>query len=416
MARILVVAKGSFGDLFPMAAIAESLIARGHQVCFACPTQLAYTIAGLGVQILALDARLPDRRSWLHALGLDGLLNKLLELETGRLRDEIALLSPVAEQVDCIVANQIAFAAPLVAEALGKPWAYCAISPLAVYSQHDPPRFPVLHALLPGGGRWRWRWPLERVIARAVSYIWGWEIVRERRRLALASRGHPLFEGKFSPYLNLYLCSPALIERQVDWPAHTVLTGYCWFEPTALGTPAAREQLDAFLDAGAAPAVVVLGSDSRDNPGRFYRTAIAACRQVGLRVVVLADSRFHTDLPAGDDILASAYVPYAWLFGRARVVIHSAGIGAIGWCLRYGTFSILSPGAEDQFENAARAVRKGYARSVARRRFSITNLAAALGEFLADEDWARRGARVAAQVGVEDGAVIACGEIEQRLL
>ena len=415
MSRILMVAQGSFGDLFPMFAIAGELQEHGHQVIFACPANRLSSVEVLGVEGVALDRPgLPSMPSR-HPSWLKRRLDKILAISTNHLAEEIAVLMPLAESADILVSNQLAFAAALVAEYQSRKWVYCAISPLAVYSANDPPQFPVLHALPFARLRWARMRRIELAIARAVAGQWSAEISRQRRRLNLPDRGHPLFEGKFSSDLNLFLCSPALIRPQADWPPHTVLTGFCWFEPNSFGTLGEGEALHAFLERGAPPVVIALSSDSRSRPGRFYHVSIAACRRLGLRSVVVADPRFHADLPGGDDVLITGYQPYSRLLGRALLVIHSAGIGTLGWCLKYGKYSILSPGAEDQFDIADRAARCGYATVIPRSRFNPDRLTSALRAFLEDLAWNARGKCVSGAIGQENGARAARRHIETLL-
>lgn len=408
MSRILMVAKGSFGDVFPMFALAGALQARGHRVVCAVPARHLERAraSGLDARPLAEPPQAPRGR-------LRRLADTVLSFDNAGLAAEYADLGAVAAGVDVLIGNQIAFVTPLLAEGLGKPWVYCAISPLAVYSRHDPPVFPGLHVLpdfeLPG------RRAAEYRVARLAAGHWGRGISRLRRRLGLAGRGHPLFEGKFSPDLNLFLCSPSLVRPQPDWPAHTRLTGFCWFEPEFLGVPAERAALADFLARGAPPVLLLLGSDSRTRPGRYYHVGIEACRRLGLRVVAVADPRFHAELPRGDDLLVTGYLPYSELIRAARLVVHSAGIGTLGWCLRHGRYSILTPGAEDQFDNARRAERLGYARVIPRRRFDVDSLAACLGEHLADPAGDAACRRAAAAVCHEDGAASACREVEALL-
>jgi rhamnosyltransferase subunit B len=412
MSRILIIAKGSFGDVFPMFAVARELQAGGHEVTCAVPRKHHDSVAAIGLHAIALR---PAALGISPPTWLRRMTNKILSFNSAGLAEEYAELRQAAAAADLLIGNQIAFVTPLLAETLGRKWVYCAISPLAVYSASDPPLFPGLHASpfrdvdLPGLRS------IERRIARLVARFWGREISRQRKRLGLPGRGNPMFEGKFSPDLNLFLCSPSFVRAQPDWPGNMRLTGFCWFEPGFLGNPQDFDALQRFLRQGDAPVLLLLGSDSRTKPGRYYHVGIEACRQLGLRVVAVADPRFHADLPHGDDILITGYLPYAKLIASARVVVHSAGIGTLGWCLRHGKFSILTPGAEDQFDNARRAQQLGYARVIPRRYFDADHLGAALRAHLSDKTGNQACLLAAQALSQEDGVGTACGHINALL-
>lgn len=410
MSRLLIVAKGSFGDVFPLFAVARALQERGHQVTFAVPEKHLANLAALELEALPLP-----RPPAAATAGLPGWLrrplDRILSINNAGLEREYDALAAAAATADLIVGNQIAFVAGILAECLGKPWVYCAISPLAVYSAADPPSFPGLHALPGRPGPLRAR--LEYHLARMASRPWGRDMVRLRRQRGLPDRGHPLFEGKFSPHLNLFLCSPELAPPQADWPDHTYQTGFCWLEPDFLGRPGDRAALADFLARGPAPVVLTLGSDSRSRPGRFYDIGIQACRRLGLRAILVADPRLHDSLPRGDDLLVTGFLPYSCLAPAALAVVHSAGIGTLGWCLRHGTPSIVSPGAEDQFDNARRAERLGIASLIPRPLLTADRLAATLASLVdARGAWPDAATRAVAR---EDGAAAACLWIETLL-
>lgn len=418
MSRILMIAKGSFGDLFPMMAIAQALMERGHEVAFAAEQRYLKLLRGRGYIRVALNpvgAQEPQPkkphsrlRKW---LGKNIIATSIRD----SLDHEFTLLAAHAEWAELVIGNQMAFATSILAEAHDKPWAFCAISPMAIYSNDDPSLFPVLHRHPLAKMDWPWLRRLEYGIARTVTRYWDGEIRRQRRRHGLPERGHPLFEGNFSPYLNLLVCSPQLLDRQADWPANTVLGGFTWFEARWQGVHWRRNRVRSFMEDGAPPVVVGLGAESRTDPGRFYHVCAQACRKLGLRMVAVAPQNLHYLLPKGEDICVSDFVPYSQLFDKALLVIHSAGVGTLAWCLRFGRYSIVSPGGADQFDNAARAQRRGFATVVPRHRFDEAHVEAALSRHLEDATWQERSREVAEAVAAEDGAQVSCDHIEQLL-
>lgn len=405
MSRILILAKGSFGDVFPLFALASALQAQKHTVICAVPEKHRIQAAAYGFETLVPQITPSPRkpRGWLRRM-----LDIILSFDNASLSDEFSALEDAAKQADLLIGNQIAFITPLLAETFGKPWVYCAISPLAIYSKFDPPLFPGMHNLPLRGFEFPGKRAAEYQIARWVSRFWASAISRERSRLGLPQRGHPLFEGKFSPDLNLFLCSSTIITPQPDWPLRTYLTGFCWHAPDFPNNPEQGHELNRFLSSGPPPVLLLLGSDARTRPGHYYHIGIEACRRLNLRTIAVVDPRFHANLPQGEDVLVIGYRPYSELIRSARLVVHSAGIGTLGWCLRYGKFSILTPGAEDQFDNARRAEKRGFARVIPRGRYSVDKLTECLREYLTHPDSDAACRQAAENLSDEDGATRAC--------
>ena len=415
MAQILIVAKGGFGDVFPVLAIAAGLHARGHEVQAAAEPHHAAACAMLGIRHVPLGRTHPAdraamRRGKLHAWREQ--FGAILPPED--LGAEVSQLLPLARDADMILGNQLAYAGALVRDMLNKPWVFCAASPLAIPSRLDPPLWPYLHRLQrltsPCGGA-------ESIyvgLARLASRVMMAPHHRLRRRLGVNGAAHARFEGMYSRELNLMLTSPKLLEPQADWPTPTKITGFCWFEPSFLGDRHATEDLKAFARSGSPPILIAPGGSRRANPGRFFEHAVMACRQLGRRAIIVAAQSLHGTLPKGPDIMVTGYLPYSALLGLVGAIIHSAGIGTLGLALRFGVPSLLLPSDWDQHDNARRAERMGYAK-VLHGDADARQIAAALA-LLLDDSFVRERLRAAAPyVAAEDGVTKACQEIEAQL-
>src|SRR5439155_1555510 len=147
----------------------------------------------------------------------------------------------------------------------------------------------------------RWLGPrLFRVLlglAKRMVRPWCAEVFRLRAELGL-SRGQPdpLFDGQWSPGLNLALFSRAFARPQPDWPTNTIVTGFPFFDRGDQGEGMA-EDLRAFLDAGPPPVVFTLGSSGVYDAGSFYRESAKAAIRAGVRAVLLIgkDQRNRTE-------------------------------------------------------------------------------------------------------------------------
>ena len=416
MAEILIVGKGGFGDVLPLLAVARELRRRGHGVRLAAEAHHAQACELAGVPFHALQA-LPDPEHGRAGSAWSAARRALREtLSPASLAAEVQALLPLARDADLLMGNQLAYAGALAHRVLGKPWVFCAASPLAIPSRHDPPSWPYLQGLQRAAARLGLpqRWFIAP--ARAATRVLMRPQAAARRELGLAGRGHPRFEAMYSRQLNLLAASPLLAPPQPDWPVATRVTGFAWFEPEFLGDDAQWQRLREFAQAGSAPPLVFApGGSLRTRPEEFLRQAAAACRQLGRRAILVAAPRFQQGLQLDGDIALTGYMPYSRLFALAGAVVHSAGIGTIGWGMRAGVPQLLLPTEWDQYDNARRAERAGVARALPAGAGDARELARALGELLDDKALAQRARDAAQRTAAEDGAAVACDALQALL-
>jgi UDP:flavonoid glycosyltransferase YjiC (YdhE family) len=245
---------------------------------------------------------------------------------------------------------------------------------------------------------------LFRLIKRQVRN-WELPLTQFRAELGLPPLSGPaIFEGQFSPRLNLALFDPVLAQPQPDWPANTLVSGSPMFDGAAPDAAVAAE-LERFLDAGEPPIVFALGSSAVWVAGDFWKHAVAAAQALGRRAVLVTGPVIPHALP--DGMRAFAYLPYSRVFPRAAAVVHQAGIGTLSQALRSGRPQLLVPVAFDQPDNAQRAVQLGVGRAVPFARTSARRLTAALEQLLVQPAHAAAAGAVAARLSAVDGAACA---------
>lgn len=303
----------------------------------------------------------------------------------------------------------------MVRKLLNKKWVFCAASPLAIPSRHDPPLWPLVNRLQEATTALGLPQTHYLHLARAATRLLMRRQLMLQRRLGLDTREHPRFEGMYSPSLNLLPTSPTLLDPQDDWPPGTRLTGFAWYEPRFLGDARQAEELRAFAESGPPPLVFTAGGGRRTNPGRFFEECIAAATLMGRRAIIVAGARAREGLRVGKDIRLTGYLPYSHLFGLAASVVHSGGIGTIGWAMRAGVPSLLVPSDWDQHDNARRAARRGLAHVLPMRRFAAANVAHAIAALLNDTSLHQRLRDLAPGVAAEDGARASADAVEAEL-
>jgi rhamnosyltransferase subunit B len=416
MSRIVLTTLGSLGDLHPIIAIALALQEQGHSVVFATIIQYQAKIEALGLEFHAIrpDTMNPDDPE-IMALMMDlknGTERILRDYMMGNLRDTYDDLMAVAKNADLIVAHEIIYAAPLVAEVLQIPWVTCVLSPGSFFSAYDPMVTPMysflakLRGLGPGVNQWVVKF------AKYITREWGKPVHQMRRELGLQPIKNPIIGDKFSPYLVLALFSQVLGAPQPDWPPNVLVTGFTFYDGKR--EQSMTPELQEFLDDGEPPIVFTLGSAAVLSPGDFYAESAAAAKILNRRAVLLIGKNPPPEnLPQG--LGAFNYAPYSEIFPRACAIVHQGGVGTTAQGLRSGKPTIVMPYSHDQPDNAARLQRLGVSRTISRQKYSAAIVALALSKLLNNPSYAAKAAEIGRSVQPENGVVVACEAIAKLL-
>ncbi len=333
MARIVFATIGSLGDLHPCVALALELQRRGHSVTIASTEFYREKVQELGIGFY------PIRPNWKpndHHLirqcenlrrGPEMLFRKLI---LPHLKDTYEDLLSAVDGADLMIAGELVYAAPLIAEKLKMPWASVILSPCSFFSAHDPSvlvTVPGLIRLRKAG------WHINRGLlnlARMATKHW-WEPVRIlRRQLGLRTDCDPFARDKFSPDLVSALFSRCLAQPQPDWPSQTVQPGFVYYDSQTASTECSRKLTD-FLACGDAPIVFTLGSTAVSNPGNFFAASVEAAEQLGRRAVLLGLSAASE--ANSRNVLTLPYAPYSQIFPKAAAIVHQGGSGTTGQAL-----------------------------------------------------------------------------------
>jgi UDP:flavonoid glycosyltransferase YjiC (YdhE family) len=418
--RIVLSNIGTFGDINPLIALALELKRRGHAPVMALPAVYENKILPLGLEFHAVRPDIDPSNSLLVEMVYDvkhGTETGLREFLFPALRqtyDDLLEAATKPERSDLLLLGELNYAGPIVAEVTGIPWASYVLAPLSFFSAFDPPVLPMYPRLaradkaVPGMGR------VIKRLARFVSRKWPQPIYDLRAELGLPRGANPLFTAKHSPFLVLAMFSKVLGVEQKDWPANTLITGFCFYDADA-GNAALPANLEKFMAAGPPPVVFTLGSAAVLAAGRFYEFSARAAIKLGIRAVLLvgADQRNRPAQTLPDSICVAEYAPYSALFSRAEMVVHQGGVGTTAQCLRAGKPMLIMPYSHDQPDNARRMRRLKVARSIQRGNYTPLRVARRLKAMLAEPLFGKRAHSVAAQLSHEDGVKTACDALER---
>ncbi len=423
--KILIATFGSLGDLHPFVALGHALAALGMTPVIATGATYRDYILGEGLGFMPIR---PDEGDLTRRLGMDMAeiarrmaANDAFLFDTlilPNLRESYDDFFAASAGADLVVAHSLAFSARLVAEARGLPFVTVLLSPLMLWSPHDPPlaaRFPLFKTPT--------RAPMvsfNRLMLWSAGQfveLWVSPLRRLRRELGLPRRhGLDLLFGATSSAATIGLFSPLLAPPQPDHSARTLIAGHS-FHDRYIGAHALAQELDAFLAQGDAPIVFTLGSFVARDRSDYYAACIEAAHALSRRAVLLAHA---DDAPAlraraPADVFVSSYAPHSLIFPRACAVVHHGGIGTTGQAMRAGRPQVVTPFLGDQHDNAERLRRLGVARIVDGETASADALTRNLGIVLSDEIYARRAEATASAMAGEDGAARAARHIGELI-
>jgi len=410
--KILLATIGSLGDLHPMLALATELSCRGHYPTIATTPFYKERILALGIGFQ------PLRPNWDPTDG--ALIAQCQEIKRGpeilfrqlilpHLRDTYADLHAATEGADLMLAGELVYAAPLVAEKCELPWASVILSPTSFFSAYDPSllvNMPALYRLRNAG------WLVNRVLletGKLVNRHW-WNPVRDlRRELGIRRQCDPIFRDKFSPDLVLALFSKAFAQPQEDWPQQTIQPGFIFYDRNQESTESA--ELNAFLSRGDPPLVFTQGSTAVHHPGSFYETSVAAARKLNRRAVLIGTDRSTDD----QDLFRVSYASYAQVFPHAAAIVHQGGSGTTAQALRAGRPQLIVPFGWDQPDNGVRIERLGAGICLSRQTYTASSAAAALKRLLEQTSYTETAQRAQRQLSDEMSLHVACDAVETLL-
>jgi rhamnosyltransferase subunit B len=423
---LLLVTLGSAGDVHPVLGIGRALKARGHAVSLVAGERFAHFAASEGLGFIGLPnpKTLPEPPA-----GRTGLAARLGRLalapfvrgwaKLARASTLAPMIRPVYEAVaarfvpgrTAIIATAPALGARLAHERLGVPLATLHYYPALVRSPARPPVTPgfalarrLPRFLRPAAYRLLDRLGTDPPLAGPLN--------RLRAELGLAPVSGVLGPWRDSPELILGLYPDWFGAPQPDWPARLRPTGFPLYDDRAADMPA---EVTAFLDAGPPPIVFSPGTDPKSVRPDFFFQAVAACRRLGRRGLLLTRSpeRVPADLPG--TVCHATYAPLGRFLHRAAAIVHHGGVGTTGQALAAGLPQLIVPQRHDQPDNAARLARLGVARVLTPGAFRARAVARHLGAMLGDASMNERCRELARRMHDARPVEEACRILEEWL-
>jgi rhamnosyltransferase subunit B len=416
LARILFATFGSYGDLYPYIAIGIELQKLGHEVTLATSAGYREKVEAERLSFVPVrpDLSLQNREMMRFFFDQRHGSERVIRAIGNVVRESYEDTLHAARDADVIVTHPITMAAVAVAEKLRIPWISSVLAPISFLSAYDPPviaTVPWLAGLRHfGPGVMRAVWTL----AKRESRSWLLPVLELRREIGLPTGPNPLFEGSHSPGLVLALFSPILAAPQPDWPPHTRITGFPFYDGPE---EALAVELESFLQAGLPPIVFTLGSSAVAAAGTFYSESLRAVKRLGARAVFLTGSHPQgLEETVSSDVLVWPAAPHAKLFARASAIVHQGGVGTTAQAIRSGRPMLVVPFAHDQFDNAERVRRLGVAKVLPRARYNARTAEPMLKSLRGNNSYQQAACDLAKIVRAEHGSMAAAQAIGEYAL
>jgi len=409
--KVLLVAMGTDGDVYPFIALGLVMRERGHEVVLLANEHYADRVCGtLGYEPLGTESEhrriVDDPAFW------DPLLGSRVVAEWGmsQIRRQYAAIERLYEPGRTVVASPASvIGARLAQERLGISLATIVLQPVVFRSLY---RLPVMPGV-PRVPSWMPRfvkavfWKgvdalADRVMASRISAF--------RCDLGLTPVKR-ILEWWLSPDLVIAMFPSWYATPQPDWPTQVRVTGFPMYDHRRAESlpPDVRE----FLDREDRPIVFTPGTGVGHGQ-MFFQAAAGACRLMGRRGMLL--SRFRTQVPPNlpPSIRHFDYVPFGQLFSHVAAVVHHGGIGTVSHALAAGVPQLIMPRSFDQPDNAQRVRARGLGDVIKPSAFRASRIAQKLTSLLESQAVRENCRKVVGLFPMEDPLQRACELIERQ--
>jgi UDP:flavonoid glycosyltransferase YjiC (YdhE family) len=395
-------------------SLASELISRGYNLILAAPAPFKEMASSAGIPFYGLGTKhsyeesLKELDLWHPVRGVSALFShvSLATHQTYEWLSQQALTQDVL-----VVASSLSLGARIAQDKLGLRVVTVHASPLLLESRYDSP-------MLPGGWmRWLTSHRLRHWIGRGAEHLVigpaalpELNALRSRLKLPAVKR---LRHWWNSPNRVVLLFPAWFAPPQSDWLSQAIQVGFPLLKRNR-STEHLQANVSSFLKDGPAPLVFTYGTAMRH--GRlFFETAIAVCRRMNRRGILLtaATDQIPSNLPA--DIIHSTYAPLGLLLPHSAALIHHGGIGTLAQALAAGTPQLIVPLAFDQFDNGDRVRRLGVGSILSAKRLTPARAARHLNHIMGSPQVAQRCREVSNLMVLEAGVDVACDSIEAAI-
>jgi UDP:flavonoid glycosyltransferase YjiC (YdhE family) len=336
--KILLVTRGSQGDVYPYLALAKELKNRGHELILSLPwlfEELAKA-AELNYFLQAFD----DIAGMVEG---KPSIKELIAWTNRVIKSQFDELIPLVEQHDLFICSNTEFAAAHIAEYCGKPLIRTGYAPLLPGKKIPPAVFPFSPKRAFVCAQWK-------LLNMGLNMMVKKTLNEERRRFKMP----PIKDqGEYAPShaLNYLMCSQYLGETDSGWKYPWAAGGYCFNDGFLYNEIALRNFLE-FIKRDERPVLFfTLGSCNDNDRDSFCDKLYKICRENDYRLVVGCGwwkTGTHLHNQNGLFLLDTA-IPHTLIFPHCDAIIHHGGSGTTHSASRAGKPQMAAPLLIDQF-------------------------------------------------------------------
>ena len=407
--KIVMVGWGTTGDVYPVLALAERLLERGHQVRVCTFTLFRDKVLEIGAEFYEIDVTF-DLEEF-HA-AMDTIIPKRDPLAMMRLIVEEAIVRrgekwyqdclAAMKGADLVICHSVDIPAQEAAIRNGVPWFTVTYCP-AIIKCLDFAPYP-----FPNWGR-----AFNAIVWKVAQLRLGSSIDVLFNQFIVSVGGKPraevMLKGMYSPYLNLIAASPTLCPP-ADFPPNHKFTGV-WHLATPSYDP--PPELVDFLAEGPPPVIITFGSMGGSNGRETTEILIDTVKKIKQRAIIQAGWGQLGTQDTLPDIFCTEYVPHQWLFPQGCCVVHHGGAGTTASVCRAKVPSVVVAHNADQPYWGKRLSDLGVAsKHLHRRNLTPERLAKRIHKVLDTPTMKERAEVLGKQIESEDGLTTAVEMIE----
>ena len=376
MSRFLFVSLPLTGHVNPMAAVAKTLSAQGHDVAWAGSESYLRPLVGPDAVIQQIPLR-PHRRQ--ADRGMAAAKTRWEEYIVPHCKVSLKGVDKAVKAFapDVVAVDQHAVAGALVAHRYGLTWA--SMAPTTMELTRPYRALPKVEAWIHGH----------------LAAMW----------TSAGLPGAPPHDLRFSPHLLLAFTGTALT-GPLSWPDNAVLVG-----PALAERPADHEFPFGWLDPRKKHVLVSMGTLAAETSHGFYERAVEAVRPLGDRVQVILTAPPETIPDPPEHVLVRTRVPVLELMPRLDAVVSHGGLNTVCESLAHGVPLVVAPIKGDQPINAAHVAAAGAGLRVSFARVRPETLRAAIVSVLEDPSIRESAAAVRDSFAAAGGAAAASEQL-----
>lgn len=340
--KILLVTRGSQGDVYPYLSIASELKRRGHEVTLNLPQ--IFEKQAKSYQLNYVLQEFDDIEGMVGNTGGKQNITIFLKWMRDVIESQFRQLVPLLEQHDVLVSTNSEFAVASVAEYCKKPLVRTAFAPFIPGKKIPPPVIPLPkpNPIIPPSFLWK-------MLNLSNNFMTKKVINKNRKILGLEPVKNCGFYAAEASY-NYLLFSRYLGNTDPDWKYKWDIGGYC-FNDTLQYDEVAYSKLMSFIRKDEKPTVFfTLGSCSAKDSNRFCEMLLTVCRKNDFKLVV-GSGWSNTGAQFQNDehlFLMKQAIPHSLIFPNCSAAIHHGGCGTTHSVARAGIPQMVVPLIIDQ--------------------------------------------------------------------